>query len=427
MKKNVLVFPCGSEIGLEIYRSLFASTHFELFGGSSVSDHGEYVYQNYIGDMPPVDGEGFVAAINKVVSEQGIDFIVPAHDSVVLKLAEAADSGKLNCELVTSPLETCTVARSKRQTYQRLSDIIDVPKVYKPSEIKAEDFPVFLKPDVGQGSKGTYLAKSQAEVDNYLGQDPGLMVLEYLPGDEYTIDCFTDKDGKLLFSEGRHRNRILNGISVNSTKVVDERFKQIAEKINQNLKFHGAWFFQIKKNKPGDLVLLEIAPRIAGAMALARCKGVNLAMLSLFDRLGYKLDIFENAYAMTIDRALQNNYRHNINYRHVYLDFDDLVIVEGKVNPAVMAFVYQCMNKEVKVHLITRHKADLEASLKAYRLTEVFDDIIWIKNDDEKHSFIKEDDAIFIDDSFAERKKVHEAKGVPVFDAHSLEALMEKF
>jgi hypothetical protein len=38
MKKNVLVFPCGSEIGLEIHKSLSYSTHFTLVGGSSVDD-----------------------------------------------------------------------------------------------------------------------------------------------------------------------------------------------------------------------------------------------------------------------------------------------------------------------------------------------------------------------------------------------------
>ena len=46
--KNVLVFPCGSEIGLEIHNALKYSKDFNLFGGSSVDDHGKYVYKNYI-------------------------------------------------------------------------------------------------------------------------------------------------------------------------------------------------------------------------------------------------------------------------------------------------------------------------------------------------------------------------------------------
>jgi hypothetical protein len=46
MKKNVLVFPCGSEIGLEVYRSLKHSIHFNLIGANSVDDHGRVVFVN---------------------------------------------------------------------------------------------------------------------------------------------------------------------------------------------------------------------------------------------------------------------------------------------------------------------------------------------------------------------------------------------
>ncbi len=34
--KNILVFPCGSEIALEVHRSLQYSTHFHLIGANSI-------------------------------------------------------------------------------------------------------------------------------------------------------------------------------------------------------------------------------------------------------------------------------------------------------------------------------------------------------------------------------------------------------
>jgi len=54
-KIRVLVFPCGSEIGLEIYRSLIYIRQIELWGGSSVEDHGRFVFKNYIGDIPDIN------------------------------------------------------------------------------------------------------------------------------------------------------------------------------------------------------------------------------------------------------------------------------------------------------------------------------------------------------------------------------------
>jgi hypothetical protein len=49
---NVLVFPCGSEIGLELHRSLKDIRFVNLFGASSVSDHGEFVIRIIAGAFP---------------------------------------------------------------------------------------------------------------------------------------------------------------------------------------------------------------------------------------------------------------------------------------------------------------------------------------------------------------------------------------
>lgn len=428
MKRSILVFPCGSEVGLEIHKSLSFSTHFELIGASSVDDHGKFVYQRYIGDIPFVTAPKFIEEINKVVEANNIEFIFPARDDVALTLAIAFDEGKLGCKVLTSRAEVCRIARSKKKTYEALKDVILVPKIYSSAqEVTPALFPVFLKPEVGEGSKGTVLAGHVEDINFYQEKNSALLILEYLPGKEYTVDCFTDRHGRLLFCEGRERARIANGISVNSSMVEDERFADLANRINSVVRFTGVWFFQVKENAAGELVLLEIAPRIAGAMGLVRAKGVNLALLTLFDALEYDIHIFENNYAITIDRSLQNSYTHNIHYKHVYLDFDDLVIFEGKVNPSVMAFVYQCINKKIKIHLLTKHKQDLHQTLQNYRLSSTFDEILWIQDERQKSDLIKEKDAIFIDDSFAERKQVHERCGIPVFDAHMIEALMEKF
>jgi hypothetical protein len=427
VKHNVLIFPCGTEIGLEIHRSLRYSTHFDVIGGSSVDDHGAYVYEKYIGEIPFVDDNDFITEINRVVEENNIEFIFPAHDSVLLRLAQARDNDELKCAVVAPPLETCEVARSKKKTYEFFDSLIKTPKIYNDLNSDDIEYPAFLKPDVGQGSKGTFKVNSKEESDFYIAKDVSLLVLEFLPGSEYTVDCFTNKEGELLYSEGRERRRISNGISVNSVYVQNPNFQKIAKVINNNLSLRGAWFFQLKENKEGDLVLLEIAPRIAGTMGLARARGVNLPLLSLFDLLDVQTSITASSYAITIDRALENSYRHDIEYKHVYIDFDDLVLLEEKdINPLVMAFVYQCINKGIKVHLITRHKADIENTLKKYRLSETFDEVIWLRDqNDEKHAYINPESAIFLDDSFAERKKVYDAYHIPVFDSHMIEALME--
>ena len=128
MKTTALVFPCGSEIGLEICRSLRFSAHISLVGASSVgSNHGPYVYRRYVDGLPFVDSPDFVRCLNEVIDAHGVEYLFPAHDSVVLKFAEA--SSQLHATPVGSGIEMASVCRSKRATYAMFTDRLRVPVI----------------------------------------------------------------------------------------------------------------------------------------------------------------------------------------------------------------------------------------------------------------------------------------------------------
>ena len=386
-----------------------------------MDDHGRFVFENYVGGLPFVDEEGFVEKINAVINRHQIDLIVPAHDAVVLKLAECRNF--IEAIVVTSPVETCRIARSKRHTYKSLSDIVATPQIYDVSCIS--DFPVFLKPDVGQGSKGAAVAYTQDDVDFRMKQEAGLLVSEYLPGPEYTVDCFTDRNGCLLFAAGRERLRISNGISVRSKELHDTRFLQNAEAINSSMQFRGAWFFQLKERENGELVLLEVAPRIAGTMALFRADGVNFAQLSLFDALGFDVSVLRNNLNIEIDRALFARYLTEYKYKNLYVDFDDTLIVNGAVNSMMIALLYQARAQRKRITLLTRHTKDIYESLAAFAISKtLFDEIRVLEMSEKKSDCIDGESSIFIDDSFAERKEVADCVGIPVFSPDAIESLM---
>lgn len=423
MKIKILVFPCGSEIGLEIHRSLQWCKNIALYGASSAtSNHGKCVYKNYIEDIPFINDPQFLSKLNEVIRENKIDFVYPAHDSVVLTLAENQDL--LACDIIGSPVQTCQICRSKLLTYQTFQSKLRVPKVYS-IEDRSYRFPVFLKPNVGQGSKGIHIANSVADLEFYLSKDPTMLMLEFLPGREFTIDCFTDRHSELRFAGARERVRIQNGISVDTHPVESKEFEKLAEIINYNLRFRGGWFFQIKETANGELALMEIAPRIAGTMGLCRNLGVNIPLLSVFDRLDIDVDILCNSYFIEMDRALYSCFQTNLNYQHVYIDLDDSVIIKNKVNVFAIAFLYQCFNKGIKRHLLSRHLGDIYSVLRRYRLEGIFDTITQLKPMEEKANFIKEPSSIFFDDSFSERQKVFQKLGIPTFDLDAIESLLD--
>ncbi len=425
MNKKVLVFPCGSEIGLEINNALKFVKGVTLVGGSSVKDHGKFVYKEYVDGFPNIDDDDFITYLNKVISEEGIDYIFPAHDSVVLKLAQHQQ--EIPAEVLTSSAYTCEISRSKKSTYELFNGESFNPEMYSSLE-QVREYPVFLKPNVGQGSKGVALANSKEEAEYHLDKNADLLILEYLPGKEYTIDCFTDKEGKLRFTGMRERRRIKSGISVNSQTIkIEEDVKEIAKIINEKLPFRGMWFFQVKEDANGSYKLLEIAPRIAGTMNLYRNKGVNFPLLTIFDRMGYDISIIENDYSVEVDRALTNRFTLDMEYERVYIDFDDTVTHGDKVNPFVMMFIYQCLSKEKEMILVTKHIHKIEETLSKLKIDRnIFDEIFHISQSDIKHKYFKMDkSSIFIDDSYNERKQIHETHNIPVFDLDAVESLID--
>ncbi len=412
--KNILVFPCGSECGLEIHKALQHEKYIKVFGASSEPNNpGKFTYENYISDpIPYISSEDFISRFNQLLEYYSIDFIFPALDSVALLLTEHRET--LFANVISSSYKTNYTCRSKRRTYEQLTGIVSVPEIYDPGSIDPTMLPVFIKPDVGQGSQGTALAQSLEEIQHHIQGKDKILAVEYLPGKEYTVDCFTDRHGTVRFSGGRERRRIKAGIAVNSIRVKDHRFPEWAEKINSVLTLRGAWFFQVKENAEESFVLMEVACRIAGSSALARNRGINLPVLSFYDAMDMDVSILENNVENEIDRTFENKFRLGCNFDTVYCDFDDCLVIRDKVNIELVSFLYTCLNQNKKLVLVTRHSNDIEESLSEHRLSGLFDQVIHIKDRTPKSEFMTSTNAIFIDDSHQERLDASSI-GIPVY------------
>lgn len=422
-KKNILVFPCGSEIGLELHRALCYSSQFNLFGASSIDDHGYFVYENYIGNLPLVTEPDFINKLSQIAEKNSIDVIYPTMDMVATVLKKNED--KFRCKVIASPFETMQICMSKKKTYDKLKKVLVVPHLYKSiDEIKK--FPVFIKPIMGYGSRGTKKANTRMQVESHLSEYNDCLLLEYLPGKEFTVDCFTDFKRSLRYVGYRERKRISNGISVHTVyeNTENEIISKLAKTINENIEFRGAWFFQLKENVFGELALLEIAGRFAGSSAVQRCNGINFASLSIFDSFEIDVDICNNDKKIELDRALENKYKINFKYNTVYVDLDDCLVINGKINTQLVSFLYQAINNKKTIVLITKHNGNLNEVLQKMRISNLFDKVIHLGKYEEKYMYVDSVDGIFIDDSFVERKKIYSMKNIPVFAPDSVECLL---
>jgi hypothetical protein len=419
--QNILVFPCGSEVALDIHSCVKYSTHFHFIGASSLDDHGKFEFEDYISGIPFINDPEFIPTLTRLVKEREIDAIYPALDSVILTLKE--HENEIGCKIIAPCLQTVQICNSKLITYEVLQGIIPIPKVYTTKE-NVTNFPVFVKPCVGCGAKGTMKISSCAELEN-LNLTSDLLLLEYLPGAEYTVDCFTDKNGTLLYSAARSRRRIRNGISVNTIfEENQDEFKAFAEKINNVIAFQGAWFYQVKRDIDGRLCLLEIAARLGGSSLLSKAVGVNLPLLTLFDAFGYDVSICKNSYKVELDRALNAKYQSDLSFNSVYVDYDDCLILNKQfVNTELISFIYKCYNQGKQVYLLTKHDGNLEEELRKFKLDRLFDKVIHITPSEQKFKYIIAENPIFIDDSNAERQAIKKHLNIPVFAPDMIDVL----
>jgi hypothetical protein len=379
-----------------------------LFGMSSVDDHGRYVYENYIGGCPMVDDPAFIEWVKGFATEHSIDVVYPANDAALLGLKMHE---KELCKVVGPSLETVLTCNQKAYTYTELRKRCFVPFVYSRHEVD-DLFPLFLKPNIGHSGIGCRIVNNKEEFESHY--DPWThLILEYLPGREYTIDCFADQ-----YAEGRERKRINNGIATGTAIVKDPRFEEMAKAINSVLNFPGAWFFQVKENAVGELVLMEVGARLAGSSSLSRLRGVNVALLNLYAE---QVRIKQQDYITEVSRSLDVKVKINYDFENIYVDLDDTLILGDKVNYKLLALLYKFRNEGKRLYLITRSSYD-EAmdKLKHHHIPDsIFTFTIHVRLYERKKDYMRPK-SILIDDSFAEREDVDQ----PAFDTDIVDALL---
>lgn len=420
MKKiNVLIFPCGAENALEIYQALKYSVHVNVIGASSIDDMGSLVYDNYISGVPYISDSGFESYFSNLIEENKIDVVFATHDTVQQYLSEK----KFNTYLINGDCETGAITRSKKLTYNLFRDYSWCPFVFN---LEPDIYPVVCKPDQGQGGQNVYKISSSDELNSKLKDVIDPVVVEYLPGAELTIDCFTDRNRNLIWIQPRTREKVKAGISMKSKFFdLDDELENIAKDINGKVIMRGPWFFQVKQDLHGKWKLLEISSRIAGTMVAQRAKGVNLPLMAIQDYLERDLTTIPINQVELVERAIYTKPKFNFAFNTVYIDFDDTIILNNKIVVNSLAFLYKMRNLNKKIVLITRHENILTETFSLYAISDkLFDGVIHITNGEPKSKFITEKNAIFIDNHFIERKEVFEKCGIPVFDVDYMNFLI---
>jgi carbamoyl-phosphate synthase large subunit len=288
---RVLVTGAGGPAGVAVIRSLLRRRDAEVFA-ADMDGWASGLYLVPDGRrriVPPGRSEGFVDAVDAVCRADGIDVLISTVDVELPPLA--ARRADLVSTLAAPSAETLECALDKWRLAQRCAGQLPVPRTRLLDEeatVAEWDFPVIVKPRRGAGSRGVRIVTSRADLEA-LGRDTDLIVQEYLPGDEYSVDVLADAVGRVVAAVPRTRTRVDSGVSIAGRTVHDDALESTASAAARAIGLSGVANVQLRRAADGTPSLLEINPRFPGALPLTIAAGVDMPSYVLDLALGLPL------------------------------------------------------------------------------------------------------------------------------------------
>jgi carbamoyl-phosphate synthase large subunit len=130
------------------------------------------------------------------------------------------------------------------------------------------------------------------DLEKVLGSTfPELIVTEYLPGEEYTVDVI--RKGKLMTVIPRKRDLIRSGITFNGSVENNLEIINYSKKLAEVLNLEYCFGFQFKLDENNIPKILESNPRVQGTMVLSTIAGANIIYSSVKLLLGEEVKDFE--------------------------------------------------------------------------------------------------------------------------------------
>jgi carbamoyl-phosphate synthase large subunit len=259
------------------------------FAASCVSQHSHQI--------PPVASAAYVPSLLDIVERDKIDLLIPLLDPELMKLAEAREEfARLGCLALISSPEVVRTCQDKLATFAFLTRSgIDTPQTWTPGEVlrrRKHSLPYFLKPREGSASKGGFIVHTREDLKSLAGRSPDVIIQEFVPGVEHTLDVYTGLDGCPRCVVPRERIEVRGGEVTKSRTVKDLRIMEVGRRVAEALQgCVGIVTIQLIVTPQGRIRVIEINPRFGGGAPLSIEAGADSPRWLLEEWLGRRPEI----------------------------------------------------------------------------------------------------------------------------------------
>ena|SRR5436190_2304257 len=315
---NVLMTGAGAPGAAGILKCLQFNPSFEIvMADANPNAVGRWLHAEFE-TIPFAHEKNFIEKLLSVCQRRNVHVVLPLVTKELIPLAQHKKHfDELGTRVLVSDVDSLEIANNKSRLYQFLEwRGVDLPG-YRVVEtmgrfetaVKELGFPgerVAFKPSISNGGRGFRILANDIDEHNLLFYEkpnstyisladalrilsvrpfPQLLVTEYLPGEEYSVDCVVDH-GQPRLVVPRLRGKMINGISVEGTFIRDETIISYCSQIIKELPLHGNIGIQVKKSIQGKPLIVEINPRVQGTIVAGLGAGVNLPVLAIKQELG---------------------------------------------------------------------------------------------------------------------------------------------
>lgn len=287
---NILILSCGTRNKIVQYfrKELKGEGNVICTDCSPIAPALYEADRHYI--VPRMTEYGYIDVIFDICKKENITGVLSLIDPELSLLAENVDKfAEIGVKVIGSSYELCEMALDKYQMYTWLVDkgyncaksYMDKEEFYRDVEGGIIAYPVFVKPARGSASIAITKVYDKETLELLFAHTEGLMIQEFLDGQEIGADCYIDMISNEVVSIFTKKKLVMRaGETDKAVSFKDEKLFDLITKFCNEAGYSGQIDIDIF-DVNGKYYISEVNPRFGGGYPHAYESGANHMKLIL--------------------------------------------------------------------------------------------------------------------------------------------------